>query len=120
MDNTHTPQVQVQPQTPTLVKYVTWRKGDERMDRSLPADKIKYYSEQEFVDNANHAWTTALGIWPDHDVRDFNSRNKRDAMNDKLVGRELLGQNVGNPFLAGHQYVDDINNFSMPQNTGDQ
>jgi len=105
---------------PTLIKYVTWRKGDERMDRSLPADKIKYYSEQEFVDNANHAWTTALGIWPDHDVRDFNSRNKRDAMNDKLGGRELLGQNVGNPFLAGHQYIDDIHNFSMPQNTGDQ
>ena len=108
--------------------YIVWSKGNERMEKSCPADrygttqdndndKVKDNDNDKVKDNDNGRQVCATATKP---ATAPAGLNKREEANDKMNERHLIGQCVQNPFLARNDYTKDIEmqgNYLRPRNT---
>jgi len=109
-----------------------WSDG-KPYERSRRLKHIQELENKDFSKNIeNAAYNTSLNhdenTWdllnPNFNINiksnEFIEVNKREELDSKIAGRELIQQIGNNPFLNDTNYADDISNrdkFLIPQNT---
>lgn len=109
-----------------------WSDG-KPYERSRRLKHIQEMENKDFSKNIeNAAYNTSLNhdenTWDllnpnfneNINTNEFKEVNKREELDSKISGRELIQQIGNNPFLNNNNYVNDISNrdkFLIPQNT---
>ncbi len=110
-----------------------WSNGEKcerskRISKNSPPN-LEYSSDENYpIEMEQSAYTSSLNH--DENTWDmlnqafvsnaFRQSNKREELDSKISGRELVQQIGVNPFMQNTNYVEDItacDNFLKPQNT---
>lgn len=106
-----------------------WTNGQpyERSKRLRQEDNTpivcKYMNESAYTSSLNHdenTWDMLNQQFANSKGSGSGSGSKRDEIETKLSGREMMQQIGCNPFLNNHSYVDNItmqNKYMKPMNT---
>jgi hypothetical protein len=100
-----------------------WTKG-EPYERSRRLKHVEILENEEFTKEVEaNAYTSSLNhdenTW---DILNIKSSNKREELDKKIAGRELIQQRGFNPFNEHNNYVEDIvirDKYLKPINTTD-
>ena len=88
------------------VKHYKWSFGEtyEQTKRKSNVETTAYLAA---LNHDEHSWETL----------NSNSHNKREEIEHKLSGRDLICRTNMNPFMPNNNFSEDIDTFLKPQGT---